>query len=66
MPNFRELGPESLKVPGMGLQVLCTGLVERQLDLPSVAARLRGSPVLFVQRQVVSGIYSFISCYIVL
>ncbi|MQL96110.1 hypothetical protein Taro_028782 [Colocasia esculenta] len=37
MPHSRELGPESLKVPGMGLRV------ERQLDLSSVAARLRGS-----------------------
>ncbi|MQL69149.1 hypothetical protein Taro_001459 [Colocasia esculenta] len=34
LPHFRELGPESLKVPGMGLQ---------GLDLTSVIARLRGS-----------------------
>ncbi|MQL89158.1 hypothetical protein Taro_021732 [Colocasia esculenta] len=52
---FRELGPESLKVPGMdqqlcGLQVWCwlvstvlwLVFVERQLDLSSVTARLRG------------------------
>ncbi|MQM19363.1 hypothetical protein Taro_052367 [Colocasia esculenta] len=56
MSHFRELGPESLKVPGMGLQlcglqVWCwlvstvpwLVLVERQLDLSSVTARLRGS-----------------------
>ncbi|MQM06304.1 hypothetical protein Taro_039124, partial [Colocasia esculenta] len=35
VPHFRELRPESLKVTGMSLQV------ERQLDLSSVAARLR-------------------------
>ncbi|MQL93651.1 hypothetical protein Taro_026296, partial [Colocasia esculenta] len=52
---FRELGPESLKVPGMGLQlcglqvwcwlvstVLWLVLVERQLDLSFVTAILRG------------------------
>ncbi|MQM02589.1 hypothetical protein Taro_035363, partial [Colocasia esculenta] len=52
-----ELRPESLKVSGMGLRGVwpagcgglvglhssCTCLVERQLDLSSVAARLRGS-----------------------
>ncbi|MQM17012.1 hypothetical protein Taro_049978 [Colocasia esculenta] len=50
-----ELGPESLKVPGLGLQlcglqvwcwlvstVLWFMVVERQLDLSSVTARLRG------------------------
>ncbi|MQL89553.1 hypothetical protein Taro_022135, partial [Colocasia esculenta] len=61
VPHFRELGSESLKVPGMGLQ-LC-GLqvwcslppqslfveVERQLDLSSVAARLRGVLVWLVR-----------------
>ncbi|MQM03006.1 hypothetical protein Taro_035775 [Colocasia esculenta] len=36
VPHFRELGPESLKVSGLGLQ-LC-GL---QLDLSSVTVRLR-------------------------
>ncbi|MQM14391.1 hypothetical protein Taro_047322 [Colocasia esculenta] len=54
----RELGPESLKVPGLGLQlcglqewcwlvstVLDLVEVERQLDLSSMAARLRGSLV---------------------
>ncbi|MQM13332.1 hypothetical protein Taro_046256, partial [Colocasia esculenta] len=54
----RELGPESLKVPGMGLQLcglqvwcwlvstvlwLYCVVVERQLDLSSVTTRLRGS-----------------------
>ncbi|MQL87552.1 hypothetical protein Taro_020096, partial [Colocasia esculenta] len=54
VPHFRELGPESLKVLGMGLRDVwwfgwspqfLFGLVERQLDLSSVAARLRGRPV---------------------
>ncbi|MQL98123.1 hypothetical protein Taro_030819 [Colocasia esculenta] len=62
MPHFRELGPEPLKVPGMGLRqcgpqewywldstVSWLVLVERQLDLSSVAARLRGSSVWFVR-----------------
>ncbi|MQL92147.1 hypothetical protein Taro_024766 [Colocasia esculenta] len=55
--HFRELGLKSLKVPGMGLQLCglqvwcwlvstilwpyCV-VVERQLDLSSVTARLRG------------------------
>ncbi|MQL68599.1 hypothetical protein Taro_000883 [Colocasia esculenta] len=44
LPHFRELGPESLKVPGMGLQ---------GLDLTSVTARLRvmcpsGGTIVFV------------------
>ncbi|MQL88394.1 hypothetical protein Taro_020953 [Colocasia esculenta] len=43
VPHFRELGPESLKVSGLGLQV------ERQLDLSSMATRLRGGLVLFVR-----------------
>ncbi|MQM08267.1 hypothetical protein Taro_041118 [Colocasia esculenta] len=56
VPHFREVRPESLKVLGMGLQlcglqvwcwlvstVLWLVLVERQLDLSSVTARLRGS-----------------------
>ncbi|MQL83153.1 hypothetical protein Taro_015633 [Colocasia esculenta] len=62
VPQFRELGPESLKVSNLGLQ-LC-GLqewcwlvstildpveVEQQLDLSSVAARLIGRLALFVQ-----------------
>ncbi|MQL86856.1 hypothetical protein Taro_019396 [Colocasia esculenta] len=38
--GHRELRPESLKVPGLDLQ-LC-GL-QRKLDLSSVTARLRGS-----------------------
>ncbi|MQM05681.1 hypothetical protein Taro_038495, partial [Colocasia esculenta] len=57
VPHFRELRPESLKVPGMGLQLcglqvwywlvstilwLYCVVVERQLDLLSVTARLRG------------------------
>ncbi|MQM02288.1 hypothetical protein Taro_035052 [Colocasia esculenta] len=57
VPHFRELGPASLKVSGMdlqlcGLQVWCwlvstvlwlyCVVVERQLDLSSVTARLRG------------------------
>ncbi|MQM21266.1 hypothetical protein Taro_054303, partial [Colocasia esculenta] len=58
VPHFRELVPESLRVPGMGLQlgglqvwcwlvstVLWLVLVERQLDLSSVTARLRGGTV---------------------
>ncbi|MQL68705.1 hypothetical protein Taro_001008 [Colocasia esculenta] len=62
MPHFRKLGPESLKVSGMGLRlygpqewcwlvstVSWLVVVERQLDLSSVAARLRGSPVWFVR-----------------
>ncbi|MQL77775.1 hypothetical protein Taro_010182 [Colocasia esculenta] len=60
--HFRELGPESLEMPGMdlrqcGLQEWCLlvftvswlVLVEQQLDLSSVAARLRCSHVLFVR-----------------
>ncbi|MQM08362.1 hypothetical protein Taro_041214, partial [Colocasia esculenta] len=55
MGEIRELGPESLKVTGMGLRqcgpqgwcwlvstVCWLVLVERQLDLTSVVARLRG------------------------
>ncbi|MQM20498.1 hypothetical protein Taro_053519 [Colocasia esculenta] len=55
VPHFRELGPESLKVSGMdlqlcGLQVWCwlvstvlwLMVVEQQLDLSSVTTRLRG------------------------
>ncbi|MQM02567.1 hypothetical protein Taro_035333 [Colocasia esculenta] len=62
VPHFRELGPESLKVSGLGLQlcglqewcwlvstVLVPVEVERQLDLSSMAARLRGGLVLFVR-----------------
>ncbi|MQL77496.1 hypothetical protein Taro_009907 [Colocasia esculenta] len=62
VPHFRELGPESLKVPGMGLQqcglqewcwlvstVCWLVLVERQFDLSSVAVGLRGSSVWFVR-----------------
>ncbi|MQM06088.1 hypothetical protein Taro_038907 [Colocasia esculenta] len=60
MPHFRVLRPETLEVPGMGLQ-LCVCrcgvgwspqlfeffLVERQLDLSSVTARLRDCCDLF-------------------
>ncbi|MQL96905.1 hypothetical protein Taro_029586, partial [Colocasia esculenta] len=61
VPYFRVLGPESLEVPGMDLRqcgpqewcwlvstVSWLVLVERLLDLSSVAARLRDSPVWFV------------------
>ncbi|MQL75798.1 hypothetical protein Taro_008178, partial [Colocasia esculenta] len=61
MPHFRELGSESLKVLGMDLQrcglqewcwlvstVLDLVEVERQLDLSSVAARLRGSDICYL------------------
>ncbi|MQM22722.1 hypothetical protein Taro_055778, partial [Colocasia esculenta] len=40
--------PESLKVSGLSLRQ-CSPQVERQLDLPSVAARLRCVLVLFVR-----------------
>ncbi|MQM12872.1 hypothetical protein Taro_045793 [Colocasia esculenta] len=64
------LGPESLKVPGMGLLGVwpagCGGLVGLhsfsylfsggQLDLSSVAARLRGGPVWFVRARECSGL----------
>ncbi|MQM07392.1 hypothetical protein Taro_040233 [Colocasia esculenta] len=66
LPHFRKLRPESLKVQGMGLQlcglqvwcwlvstILWLVLVERQLDLLSLTARLRvvcsgGGTIVFV------------------
>ncbi|MQL89018.1 hypothetical protein Taro_021579 [Colocasia esculenta] len=47
VPHSSEPRPGSLEVPGMGLCL--TFYVERQLDLSSVAARLRGGPVLVVR-----------------
>ncbi|MQL67781.1 hypothetical protein Taro_000056 [Colocasia esculenta] len=41
VPHSSEPGPRSLEVPGMGLRPCGPQVVERQLDLSSVAARLR-------------------------
>ncbi|MQL98911.1 hypothetical protein Taro_031627 [Colocasia esculenta] len=50
MPHFRKLGSESLKEwCSFVSTVLNLVEEERQLDLSSVAARLRGRLVLFVQ-----------------